>query len=160
AAPLAKTWKVDLLEYVNVQDVEDGEHGIRAGLRDAGLVEGRDFQVRVRNAQGDMATLSALVDAAVGGGTDLLMTLSTPTLQAAMQRAGGLPIVFTFVADAMAAGAGRSNTDHLPNVTGVPTMAAYNEMLDIIQECLPAARHLGTLFVPAEVNSVYNKDQI
>jgi len=160
AAPLAKTWKVDILEYVNVQDVEDGEKGIRAGLHEAGLVEGRDYALRVRNAQGDMPTLSMLVDAARADGADLLMTLSTPTLQAALQRGGGLPIVFTFVADAIAAGAGRSNEDHLLNVTGVPTAAAYEDMVSLIQECLPNARQLGTLFVPAEVNSVYSKDQI
>lgn len=156
--PLARRWNVDILEYINVRDVEEAEQGMRDGLHAAGLVEGRDYQVRVRNAQGDMPTLSNLVDAAISDNTDLLMTLSTPTLQAALRRARDVPIVFTFVADAVAAGAGRSNTDHLPNVTGVPTHAAYGELLDVVEECLPAARRLGTLFVPAEVNSVYNKE--
>jgi ABC-type uncharacterized transport system substrate-binding protein len=159
-APLARKWAVDLLQYVNVLDVEEGEKGIREGLRQAGLVEGRDYALRVRNAQGDMPTLSTLVDAALSEGTDLLMTMSTPTLQAAMQRARTVPIVFTFVADAIAVGAGRTNEDHLPNVTGVPTTAPYNEMLDAVHECVPSAHRLGTLFVPAEVNSVYNKDRL
>jgi ABC-type uncharacterized transport system substrate-binding protein len=159
-APLGKTWKIDVLEYINVLDVEEGEKGIEAGLREAGLVVGRDYALRVRNAQGDMPTLSALVDAAVTEGTDLVMTLSTPTLQAALQRARDVPIVFTFVASAVAAGAGRSNEDHVPNVTGVPTMSAYEELIATVQECLPAAHRIGTLFVPAEVNSVYNKDQL
>ena len=160
AAPLAKTWRVDILEYVNVADVEDAERGVRTGLRDAGLVEGRDYSLRVRNAQGDMPTLSTIVDTALSNGSELLITLSTPTLQAALRRAQGVPIVFTFVADAVAAGAGRSDTDHLPNVTGVPTTAAYDELVDLVRTCLPAARRIGTLFVPAEVNSVYNKEQL
>jgi ABC-type uncharacterized transport system substrate-binding protein len=159
-APLGKKWNIDILEYVNVRDVEEAEKGIREGLHDAGLVEGRDYQVRVRNAQGDMPTLSTLVDAALSEDTNLLMTLSTPTLQAALRRTRDVPIVFTFVADAIAAGAGRSNEDHLPNVTGVPTGAAYDELVEIVRECLPTARRLGTLFVPAEVNSVYNKEQV
>jgi ABC-type uncharacterized transport system substrate-binding protein len=159
-AALARTWNVNILEYVNVLDVEEGEQGIRAGLTEAGLVEGRDYRLTVRNAQGDMPTLSALVDAAVGDAADMLITLSTPTLQAALQRGRGLPIVFTFVADAIAAGAGRSNEDHLANVTGVPTTAAYEELLALVRECLPSARRLGTLYVPSEVNSVYNKDQV
>src|SRR5262249_24588090 len=75
-------WKVDLLEYVNVLDVEEAEAVMRVGLRDAGLVEGRDFEFHVRNAQGDMATLSTMVDAALSSGADLLLTTSTPTLQA------------------------------------------------------------------------------
>lgn len=158
-APLAKTWKVDVLEYVNVLDVEESEKGVEAGLRDAGLVAGRDYTLRIRNAQGDMPTLSALVDAAVTEGTDMLITLSTPTLQAALQRARDVPIVFTFVASGVAAGAGKSNDDHLANVTGVPTASAYEELTTTVKECLPQARRVGTLFVPAEVNSVYNKDQ-
>ncbi len=160
AAPLAKTWNIDILEYVNVLDVEDGERGIRAGLQEAGLIEGRDYRLRVRNAQGDMPTLSTLVDAAVTEGTDLLMTLSTPTLQAALQRARNVPTVFTFVADAVKAGAGHSNEAHLPNVTGVTTASAYDEMIATVRECLPEARRIGTLFVPAEVNMVHNKDEL
>jgi len=160
AGPLAKQWKVDILEYVNVVDSEDAERGIRAGLKDSGLVEGRDYTVRLRNAQGDMPTLSTLVDAAQGEGADLLMTLSTPTLQAALQRARTLPIVFTFVADAVVAGAGRSNEDHLPNVTGVATKSPADELITAVRECLPQARRIGTLFVPAEANSVYNKDKM
>jgi ABC-type uncharacterized transport system substrate-binding protein len=159
-APLGKKWNIDILEYINVVDVEEGEKGIQRGLHDAGLVEGRDYQVRVRNAQGDMPTLGALVDAAVSEGADLLMTLSTPTLQAAIQRTHGLPIVFTFVADAVAAGAGRSNDDHLPQVTGVPTTSAYEDLITTVRECLPAVRRIGTLFVPAEVNSVFNKNRL
>jgi ABC-type uncharacterized transport system substrate-binding protein len=141
-------------------DVEDAERGFRAGLGAAGLVEGRDYEIRVRNAQGDMPTLSAITDAAVSDGADLLMTLSTPTLQAALRRAGEVPIVFTFVADAVAAGAGQSLDNHLPNVTGVPTMGAYEELIEVVRQCLPGARRIGTLFVPAEVNSVYNKEQL
>jgi ABC-type uncharacterized transport system substrate-binding protein len=159
-AALAKKWNLHVLEYVNVPDVEDGEHGLRAGLQQAGLVEGRDYTLTLRNAQGDMPTLSTLVDAALSDGADLLLTFSTPTLQAAMQRARQLPIVFTFTANPIAAGAGRSNEDHLPNVTGVSSGSAYRQMLDVVQECLPHAKRLGTVLVPAEVNQVYSKDQV
>ena len=160
AALAGLKWKVDLLEFVNVPDVEEAEAGMRAGLRDAGLAEGRDYELSVLNAQGDMATLSSMVDAALSSGADLLLTLSTPTLQAALRRAREVPIVFTFVADAVAAGAGRSNEDHLPNVTGVPTVAAHKQMIDLVRECLPGARRIGMLFVPGEVNSVYNKEKL
>ncbi len=159
-APLSRKWKLDLLEFITVVDVEEGEHGIRDGFREAGLVEGRDFDLRIRNAQGDMPTLSALVDAALTDGTELLLTMSTPTLQAAIQRTKKVPIVFTFVANAVAAGAARSNDDHLPNVTGVPTLGAYDDLLKVVRECLPDAKRIGTLFVPAEVNSVVNKDEL
>jgi len=158
-ARLIRKWKVRLVEYVNVLDVEEARKGVMDGLREAGLVEGRDYEVKILNAQGDMATVNSLIDSAVSEGADLLITLSTPTLQAALQRARNLPIVFTYVASPVAAGAGRSDEDHLPNVTGVYVAGAYEEMLQIIRECIPSARVLGTLFVPSEVNTVFHKDK-
>jgi ABC-type uncharacterized transport system substrate-binding protein len=90
-----------------------------------------------------------------------MLTLSTPSLQAALQRAQGrVPIVFTYVASAIAAGAGNSNEDHLPNVTGVPMVGAHGEMVRLIREMLPNVRRIGTLFVPAEVNMVFNREKL
>ena len=156
----ARPFRIDLLEYVTVLDVEDAELGIREGLAEAGLTEGRDVELRIRNAQGDMPTLSTLVDAAISDGSDLVMTLSTPTLQAALRRATDVPVVFTFVADAVAAGAGKSSQDHLPNVTGVTTVSPYLQLVSVARECLPRLRRAGTLFVPAETNSVFNRDRL
>jgi putative tryptophan/tyrosine transport system substrate-binding protein len=84
----------------------------------------------------------------------MLITFSTPALQAAIQRARKLPIVFTQVADPVVAGAGRSDTDHLPNLTGVYLISAYDRMMPLIHDYLPGARVLGTVYVPAEVNMV------
>jgi ABC-type uncharacterized transport system substrate-binding protein len=107
-----------------------------------------------------MPTLSALVDAAITEGTDLLMTLSTPTLQAAIARGRGKPIVFTFCASGIAAGAGTSDTDHLPNVTGVPSASPYAELLGLARESIPGLKRIGTLIVPSESNSVYNVEKL
>jgi ABC-type uncharacterized transport system substrate-binding protein len=153
-APLTKTWRVNLIQLNQTLDVEESEKGVRAGLRDAGLVEGRDFATTVRNAQGDMPTVSALIDAAVAERADLIVTFSTPTLQAALQRAGRIPVVFTYVADAVTAGAGKSDTDHAQHTTGVYLIGAYGEMMPFVRQILPKARVLGTVYVPAEVNMV------
>lgn len=160
ARPLAKKWKVSLIAFNNVVDVEETEQGVLAGLREAGLVEGRDYETKMLNAQGDMATVSSLIDSAVTDRADLLITLSTPTLQAALQKARNLPIVFTYVASPVAAGAGRSDAEHLPNVTGVYLTLEYEKVMAIFRECLPNARVVGSLFVPSEVNTVFHKDQL
>ncbi len=65
--PLAKKRNVNLVEFNNVLDVEEAEHGVLTGLRESGLVEGRYYEVKIRNAQGDMGTVNSLIDAAVGG---------------------------------------------------------------------------------------------
>ena len=153
---LEKKWNIHLIEYSNMLDVEESEQGILDGLREAGLRENQDFTLNIKNAQGDMSTLTSMVDTAVTQGADLLMTMSTPTLQAALQRGRNRPIVFTLVASAVAAGAGKTNEDHLPNVTGVVTTSAYEELILILKQCMPSAKRVGTLFVPSETNSVYN----
>jgi ABC-type uncharacterized transport system substrate-binding protein len=152
-----RKWKIQLVEFNNVLDVEESEEGVLDGLRSQ-LVEGRDFEVKIGNAQGDMATVSSLVDAALSDGAEMLITMSTPTLQVALRRAQRIPVVFTYVASAVAAGAGRSLEDHAPNVTGVEMTSPFDQMLALVRECLPSVRTVGTLFVPAEVNMVVNKD--
>jgi ABC-type uncharacterized transport system substrate-binding protein len=105
-----------------------------------------------------MATLTSLVDSALSDGAEMLITMSTPTLQVALRRAQRIPVVFTYVASAVAAGAGRTLEDHAPNVTGVEMTSPFDKMLALVRECLPSVRTVGTLFVPAEVNMVVNKD--
>jgi ABC-type uncharacterized transport system substrate-binding protein len=160
SAPLGKKWKVELVQFNSVVDVEESQAGVVDGFKEAGLVDGRDIETVIRNAQGDMATVSALIDAAVGDGADMLLTFSTPTLQAALQRGGKTPIVFTYVASPIAAGAGKSDTDHLSNVTGVYLQAPYDEMLQIIRRVVPSIRSVGTLFVPSEANSVFSRGRL
>lgn len=155
-----KTWNINLLDYVNVEDSDESLRGIVDGLRKSELVEGRDYSIKIRDAQGDMPTLNSLVDAALSDRADLIITLSTPTLQAAIAKAHYLPVVFTFVADPISAGVARSNTDHLPNVTGVSTGSADEELLVILRECIPHVRRIGTIFVPSEVNTVYHRNHL
>lgn len=157
-APLARTWKTRAVLYLETAPAEEALHGIRDGLAESGLVEGRDYTLAVGSAQGDMATLSSMLDGVASDGTDLVLTLSTPTLQTALQKVRRIPIVFTFVANPLLVGAGRSDDDHLANVTGVYTVGPYAEMIDLIAESFPTWKRVGTLFAPAEVNSVYNKD--
>jgi ABC-type uncharacterized transport system substrate-binding protein len=156
--PLSKTWRVSLIYLNRILDVEEAEKGVLDGLKENGLVEGRDFTKTIRDAQGDMATVSALVDASVADHSDLLITFSTPTLQAAVQRAKSVPVVFNYVSNAVAAGAGTSDTAHAPNVTGVYLIADYGAMIALLKAYKPNVRTIGTVYVPAEVNMVYNRD--
>ena len=157
---LSRKWNVNIIEFISTIETEEGEKGVLAGLDEAGLVRGRDYDIKIRNAQGDMATVSSLVDAAVTDDADLLITVTTPALQAALRRGGKTPIVFTVVSDGIAAGAGRTADDHLPNVTGIQFRGAYPDMLALIGEYFPDIRTLGTLFVPGEVNMVREKERL
>lgn len=158
SAPLSKLWKLRLLEYINSPDVEEAEQGLRDGLKTAGLVERRDYELKTANAQGDMTALHGMVDAALADQADLLLTISTQALQSAIQRARGRPVVFTMVANPFAAGVATTDADHLPNVTGAYGSNDVDAMMPIIKQLMPDARRVGALFAPTEVNSVYSHE--
>jgi ABC-type uncharacterized transport system substrate-binding protein len=161
AANLAITtpFKLRIVHYSETEFAERSHEGLVDGLKIAGLEEGRHYQLQTYNAQGDMSTLSSIMSTIKADRVDLLMVISTPALQAALRQAGpDTKIVFTGVGDAVKAGAGKSETDHLPNVTGVTTRSSFSGMARIIKQTLPEARRVGTLFTPAEINSVLYKD--
>jgi putative ABC transport system substrate-binding protein len=94
----------------------------------------------------------------------VIVTLQDATLQAAVQRAKGVPIVFNLLSDPFAAGAGTSDSNHLPNITGVysPGFGDPEQTLRVglIKKMVPKARKLGVLFSPEEQLSVIFKDRM
>jgi ABC-type uncharacterized transport system substrate-binding protein len=60
--PLGRKAKIELIEYLETPNVEINREGVLAGLELAGLKRGRDFELRIRNASGDMATLNTIVE--------------------------------------------------------------------------------------------------
>ncbi len=157
-APPVRPWQLRIVAYNDTTMSEQCLQGLKDGLARGGLVEGRDFALKVLNAQGDMATLVSIVNSVRAEQVDLLMVITTNALQTALRQAGDVPVVFTGVADAVRAGARKTNTDHLPNVTGITTRSPFEEMAKLIRELLPQARRVGTLFSPAELNSVLYKE--
>ena len=58
----SRTWKIGLAAFVESAPIEEAIDGFRRGLDEAGLVDGRDFTITTHNAQGDIATLNAILD--------------------------------------------------------------------------------------------------
>ena len=82
--------------------------GFRAGLRELGYTQGRNVALEYRYAEGDYARLAPLAAALVRLPVDILVALSPPAIQAAVQATATLPIMGIGVPTGAAA-----------NVTGV-----------------------------------------
>lgn len=156
--PSGKTWNLQLYYYMESAPFEQAIEGIRKVLAQSPLVEGRDYTLRTRSAQGDIGALNSIVDAILTDRADLVVPLSTPALQVAAQRIKDRPVVFGVVADPVAAGAARSYTDHPANLTGITVLGPSVEMLDLLEKYYPAYKRLGTVFCPSEANSVFFKE--
>jgi ABC-type uncharacterized transport system substrate-binding protein len=159
--------KVPLIALIRAADwmgSEWGEDAIKVGLQESDLEADRDYTLKVSSAQGDLSTLPSLIDAAVDEKAAVIVTLQDATLQAAVQRVKTLPIVFNLLADPFAAGAGTSDSNHLPNITGVYSPGfgdpEQTRRVELIKSIAPKAKSVGILFSPEEKLSVTFKDRL
>ena len=128
--------------------------GMLEGLRQSGITAGKNLEVVHVDAQGEMIHIPAILQNYDNSDVDVIMTVSTPCLSAACNKVKNKPVVFTCVSDPIAAGAGSSRTQHLSFVTGVGSFPQVEHHLDLMLKLVPGLRAVGTLYNPAEANSV------
>jgi ABC-type uncharacterized transport system substrate-binding protein len=143
---------------------EWSEDALKVGLQESDLEQGRDYEFKISSAQGDLATLPSLIDAAMDAKAKVIVTLQDETLQAAVQRVKTVPIVFNILSDPFAAGAGTTDSNHLANITGVYSPGfgdpEQSKRLALIKRVVPKVKKVGILFTPAEPLSVSLKDKM
>ena len=66
----SRLWKIGLVSAAEPRSWTRHSTVCREGLKEAGLVDGRDFKINYRNAQGDIATLNSICDEMSGNDTD------------------------------------------------------------------------------------------
>jgi ABC-type uncharacterized transport system substrate-binding protein len=149
---------VRIVTWADTPVTEDSIKGVYEGLRESGLEHGTTATIELTSAQLDIATLNSIVADCADRPPSAVVAITTPALQAAIGRLKTVPIVFTAIASPIAAGAGTSRTDHLPNVTGVSSELDAPRMAAIVRKVLPEARSVATIVNPSEVNSTYFRD--
>ena len=153
-------WRLAIIYYTDNPVAESTVEGFLEQLNTRGLAGNRDYTAEIRSANGETTTLLAIVDETISNRPDLIVALSTPVLQAVTQKVADIPIVFSMVTDGVAAGAGESNERHRPNITGITTFSDFEGTAKLVRECMPAARTVGTLYTPSEINSVIFRDAL
>ena len=152
--------KLCLVHYVDSPNSEDCEKGIRKALEDKNLREDVDFTFDVFNSHGDISVLNSIAGTIGNETWDLIFTSSTPSVQIMAKKLPHAKIVFTNVGDPIAAGLGKSFDDHLPNLCGISTMSDFERLITLVQNIHPGIKRVGTVFTPAEINSVSYKDHL
>ncbi len=152
--------KICLVHYVDSPNSENCEDGIIGGFKDSGLEEDIHYTLQRYNAQGDISTLNSIVEQVGTSTWDIVLSTSTPTIQALSKKISNSPIVFTNVGDPIMAGLGESFTEHNPNMTGISTMSDFAGVIKVIKGIQPGTKRIGTVFTPAEINSVSYKSRL
>jgi putative ABC transport system substrate-binding protein len=156
---LARAQKVAVIRLGDPAIEEPSDSDIADGLRYAGL-DASSFALDDRDAKGDLAAVPGLVDAAISGGADLLITCRPETTTAAAGRERRIPLVFTLTGNPFALGLGASDSQHQENLTGAYTPFHQSLIVPIARGCLPKARKFGIPFNPDDRYSVIHKDAL
>uniref|UniRef100_UPI0040498356 ABC transporter substrate-binding protein n=1 Tax=Candidatus Saccharicenans sp. TaxID=2819258 RepID=UPI0040498356 len=128
--------------------------GLQEKLEEYQKSSGQPLEIIVRQAGGQVAVLPELVQSLTAR-ANLLVPISTAALQAALIASSQQPVVFSSVANPYIVRAGQTAVDHDPRVTGVCSTAPIRQVLALIHQLLPAARRIGTIWTPSEINSEY-----
>ena len=153
-----RVFSVALFQHVSQPIIEEGAKGVIAGLAAAGYQDGDTIRLRRFNAEGDAATSNTIARELVGGEYDLIVTLSTPSLQAVAgaNRDAKVPHVFGMVSDPVAAGVGIARDDpmkHPPYMVGMGTMQPVAEAFRMARKLAPKLARVGVAWNPSEANS-------
>jgi putative ABC transport system substrate-binding protein len=121
--------------------------GFKQGLRENGLIDGRNVTVDYLWAEGDPARLLQLAGQISEGGYDVIVTAG-PQAVHALTRAGiTAPIIFAIVGDAIANGIVTSLARPTGNVTGLSMSNSDLEAkrIEILKEAVPSVTHVMAL---------------
>jgi putative ABC transport system substrate-binding protein len=146
-----KPFRIGFLGLSTADSLPQRAEAFRAGLRDLGYQEGRDFVIEFRFADDHYDRLPALVAELVRLKVDVIVTHGTPGGQAAKQATTTIPIVMAVVGDVLWSGLVSSLARPGGNVTGLtffqPELTA--KRLEMLRETLPDLRDVGILLNPA-----------
>ena len=154
AAPAAgRTFKLGIVYFAPEEGADLVMKGLLEGFAEQGIQEGKNLEVKRAHAQGEIANIPALLQNYDNQGLDLIVTLTTPCLTAASSVVRNTPVLFTYVYDPIAAGAGASRTSHLAHVTGVGSFPPVADTIAVIQKLVPSVKSVGTIYNSSEANS-------
>ncbi len=128
--------------------------GLYDGLKEQGFEKGQNLEVLSAHAQGEISNIPMLVQNFLSQNVDLIVTMTTPCLTAACTLARNKRVVFTYCYDPIAAGAGKTSSDHLPNITGVGSFPPVADTVDLIQKLVPGVKAVATVYNTSEANSM------
>ncbi len=155
AAPLAveaqqtgKMYRIGLLETMSATLNTANLDSFREGLRELGYVEGRDFVIAYRSADGHTGRFPGLAVELVQLKVDVIVTRGTPAVLAAKRATGTIPIVMAGSANPVGTGAVGGLAHPGGNVTGLSAFGTemQGKAIEMLRELLPQIFRVAFLF--------------
>lgn len=147
---VARPLVIGITQIVDHPALNAARDGVIEALRRAGYVAGQNVQFILTNAQGDFSVAMAIAQEFRARGVDLVVSITTPSSQAAVQvfKDTAVPVIFSAVTDPVGAG-----ITGYPNVTGASDMIDVRADVELLLKLVPGLRRLGQVYNPGEANS-------
>lgn len=152
-----ETYRVGVLQLVSHPALDQIYEGIKEGLADEGLEEGKNLKLLFQNGQGDQSKLNTMSQQLVQDKADVLVGIATPAAQALDNnvKKKDIPIVLGAITDPKGAGLVASNDKPGANITGVSDQPPVGEIIQLAKKLLPDAKKVGMLYSSSEMNSQF-----
>lgn len=152
---LAQTVKsVAVTAIVEHPALDSARDGVLEALNAAGYTEGKNLKWQYQSAQGNTGTAAQIARKFIGDQADAIVTIGTPSAQAAVAGTKRIPIVFTAVTDPVQGQLTPSWEASGTNVTGVSDVLELGKQMELVKQIVPNAKRIGMVFNPGEANSV------
>jgi putative ABC transport system substrate-binding protein len=126
-------------------------------LAKLGFVEGREFTLDRRSADGQLARLPKLAAEIVAGKPDLIFAPPAPAAMAAKAATSTIPILFCFVNDPVALGFAKTLGKPGANLTGLSNSSVdvAGKRLQLLKEAVPPIKRLAAWYHPDTANDPF-----
>src|SRR5215831_11032309 len=148
-----RVWRVGWLDAGSSAAGENLEV-FRQALKELGYAEGRDVRIERRFSEGNIDGLRVLAEDLVRKNVDVILAVSSFTVQAAKGATTRIPIVMTGVGDPEHSGFVASITRPGGNITGLTNVSVdiSSKYLELLRVALPTMKQVGVVIDPAHPN--------
>ena len=153
----ARVWRIGMLDTTAMASNAANVDAFRKGLQELGYVEGRNYVLEYRSADGPNERFPELASELVRLKVDLIVTRGTPATQGCQKATTTIPVVTTAVGDPVATVLIANLARPGGNITGLTSITSdlVGKRLQLLKEIVPAlARivymsNMGNPSVPA-----------
>ena len=145
--------------YLSLASAESNAHylvAFRAGMAALKWVDGRDYLIEARYADGVAQAITRLAAELVAQQPDLILIAGDGSLRALLQQTKTIPLVVGIAQDPVGNGLVASLRRPGGNATGLTSLAGGlgSKRVQILKEALPRLAHIAVLYEPENIGGV------
>ena len=151
---------IGVLQLLTHDALDAAFEGFKAGLEEAGFVEGKNVVFDFQNPEGDQSNMATMADHLIAEDLDLILAIATPAAQQLVNVNDHTPILATAITDFV--GAGLAETNEVPGglLSGMSDNCPMDAQLNLLLSVKPDVKTVGIIYTSSEVNSEIQAEQM